>query len=218
MPGHDRRVAAGEHRDARFARELARGHLVSQQIEQLGPRPDEDDARPGAGPGELGVLRQEAVAGMDRVDVLGLGQLDDRLDVQIAADRLAGLADLVGLVGLRAVGGEPVFVGIDRHGPDAQLVRRAEDADRDLAAIGGHQLAERGHGRRLSVRGRDQVRSRTGWLTISRRRLPRLRSGFPACRSDRWWPGRSRRAQRMCPRPSRRPTACRWRSRRRAEA
>ena len=97
---HDRRVAAGEHRHARFARQLARGHLVSQQVEQLGPRPDESDPRAGAGPGELGVFRQEAVTGMNRVDLLRPGQLDDRLDVQIAADRLAGLADLVGLVGL----------------------------------------------------------------------------------------------------------------------
>ena len=81
---------------------------------------------------------------MDRVDLLLLGQLDDRLDVQIAADRLAGLADLVGLVGLEAMRREPVFVRVDRHGPDAQLVGRAEDPDRDLAAVGGHQLAECG--------------------------------------------------------------------------
>ncbi len=33
---HDRRVAAGEDRDARLARQLPRGHLVAQQVEQLG--------------------------------------------------------------------------------------------------------------------------------------------------------------------------------------
>ena len=99
----------------------------------------------GAGPGELGVLGQEAVAGVDRVDLLLLRQLDDRLDVQVAADRLAGLAHLVGLVGLEPVQGEPVLVGIDGHGADAQLVGRAEDPDGDLAPIGDHQLAKLGH-------------------------------------------------------------------------
>ena len=135
----------------------------------------------GAGAGELGVFRQEAVAGMNRVDFLRLGQLDDRLDVQITADRLARLADLVGLVGLRAMGGEPVFVRIDRHGPDAELVRRAKNADRDLAAIGGHQLAKRVI---ANIR-RDRERSSS---------RPRLRRDFPGCRSDRWSRGPSRRA------------------------
>ncbi len=82
---------------------------------------------------------------MDRVDLLRLGQGDDRVDVEIAADRLAGTADLIGLVGLEAMDGEPILVRIDRHGADAQLVGRAKDPDRDLAAVGGHQLAELGH-------------------------------------------------------------------------
>ena len=134
------------------SRQLACGHLVSQHVEHLGPGPDEGDARGRTRPRELGVFRQEAVAGMDRVDVLGLGQFDDRLIVQVTADRLAGLSHLVGLVGLRAVSSEPIFVRIDRHGPDAELVRRPENADRDLATIGGHQLAERRHGREVRAR------------------------------------------------------------------
>ena len=45
-----------------------------------------------------------------------------RVDVEIRPDRLARLADLVGLVGLEAVQGEAIFVRIDRHRADAQLV------------------------------------------------------------------------------------------------
>ncbi len=82
---------------------------------------------------------------MDRVDVFRFGQLNDRVDIQIAADWFAGLANLVGLVSLRTVAAEPVFVGVDGHGPNAELVRRAKNANCDLAAIGGHQFFERGH-------------------------------------------------------------------------
>ena len=173
--GLDRGVAAGEHRDAGLAREPPRGDLVAEQVEQLGPRADEHDPGPLAGPGELGVLGEEAVARVDRVDVLRLGQRDDRLDVQIAADRLAGLADLVRLVGLEPVHREPVFVRVDRHGADAQLVGRAKDPDGDLAAVGDQQLAKLGHraipwikepvdGRRAAARGG------SGWVPEKRER------------------------------------------------
>ena len=69
-----------------------------------------------------------------------LGQRDDAVDVEVRADRLARLADAVGLVRLEAVQGEAVFVRVDGDGADAQLVGRAEDADGDLAAIGDQQL------------------------------------------------------------------------------
>ncbi len=82
---------------------------------------------------------------MNRVDFLRPSQLDDRVDVEIAADRLAGLADFVSLIGLQTVGREPVLMRIDRDGADTQLMRRAKNPDRDLAAIGRQQLAEVGH-------------------------------------------------------------------------
>ena len=71
------------------------------------------------------------------------GQGDDAVDVEVGADRLARLADAVGLVGLEAVQGEAVLVGVDGDGADAQLVGRAEDADGDLAAVGDQELANR---------------------------------------------------------------------------
>ena len=85
-----------------------------------------------------------------------LGQLtgegDDGVDVEVGADRLAGPADAVGLVGLEAVQGEAVLVRVDGDGADAQLVAGAEDADCDLAAVGGEELAD-GWGLRLSRHG-----------------------------------------------------------------
>ena len=124
--------------------------LVAKLVELLRTRTDEYDPRRRARPGELRVLRKKPVARVNRVHFLGLGQLDDRLDAQVAANRLARRADLVRLVGLESMKREPVFVRIDRHGPDAQLMRRPKDPDRDLAAIGDHQLAKGGHQRSSS--------------------------------------------------------------------
>ena len=64
------------------------------------------------------------------------------LDVEVRPDRLARLADAIGLVGLEAVQGVAVFVRIDGDGANAQLVGRTEHADGDFAAVGDQQLAD----------------------------------------------------------------------------
>jgi hypothetical protein len=59
-----------------------------------------------------------------------------------------------------------IFVGVDGYGADAQLVRGAEDADGDLAAVGDEELAD-------------------GFLRLFRRGLPSSRwsiRGGPARR------------------------------------
>ena len=53
--------------------------------------------------GQVGVLRQEAVAGIDRVDAGPDRDVDDGLRIEIGAYGVAGLADLVRLVGAYAV-------------------------------------------------------------------------------------------------------------------
>ena len=78
---------------------------------------------------------------MDGVDAVLPGDGDDAVDVEIRADRLAGLADLIGFVGLEAVQGVAIFVRVDGDRADAQLVGRAKHADGDFAAIGDQQLA-----------------------------------------------------------------------------
>ena len=138
--------AAGENRHPSTLGEVAGGGLVAERLEELHPRADERDPRRQAGRGKLGILREEAVARVDRVYAVRLGQRHDPIEVEVGADRLAGTADEVRLVGLEAVEGEPVLVGIDRHGADPQLVGRAEDADGDLGAVGDQQLLDRtGH-------------------------------------------------------------------------
>ena len=92
--------------------------------------------------GELRILGEEAVAGVDRVGVDDFGGRNDVGDVEVAvggrrradADRFVGEAD-VHRVG---VGGR-----MDRDRLDAHFVAGAMDAQRDLAAIGDQQLLDR---------------------------------------------------------------------------
>ncbi len=118
-----------------------RAHLVAHEPDRVGARADEDEARPLDLFREVRVLREKAVAGMDRLRVGHLGRGDDRRNVEVAqrrgrrpdAHRLVGEPDVLGL----AVG-----FGVDDDGPDAELAARALDAQRDLAAIGDQNLAE----------------------------------------------------------------------------
>src|SRR6202035_5290292 len=106
----------------RFERQPTGGELVAELLEHFDTRADKGDAGLGAGAGEMGVLRQEAVARMDGVDLVLARQGDNGFDIEVGAQRLAGRADPVSLVRLETVQGEAVFVCIDRHSADAELV------------------------------------------------------------------------------------------------
>jgi hypothetical protein len=72
---------------------------------------------------------------VDRIDTPLFRQGDQNRDIEIGANRLARLADLVGFVRLQPMQGEPVFVGVNADGPDAQLVAGPEDANCNLTAV-----------------------------------------------------------------------------------
>ena len=93
-----------------------------------GRRADEDEAGRLDGLREVGVLGQEAVAGVDRVGADPLGGADVLLGEEVARD-------LDGLVGdARVQRAEVVRCG-DGHGRDPGFAAGAEDASRDLAAV-----------------------------------------------------------------------------------
>ena len=122
------------------------GGLVAHGGDGGRRRADEDQPRLFAGRGEGLVLREEAVAGMDRVGARPVRGLEDAVDAEIAlADRRR--ADAHGFVGEGDVRSVLVGVGIDRDGAIAHRLGRAHDAPGDLAAIGDQDLAE-GHFRR----------------------------------------------------------------------
>ena len=136
------RLARGHHGHADRTGEVAGRHLVAEDAHGLRPWTDEDDAGRVAGLRELRIFGEEAVAGVDGVDLRLLGDTDDFVDREIGFERPAALAYLIGFVCLESVQGKLVFLGIDRDRLDTQLGRRPEHADRDLRAIGDQQASE----------------------------------------------------------------------------
>ena len=93
------------------------------------------------GAGEVGVLRQEAVAGVDR---LGAGRLrggQDRLGVAVGRRRV-GRADQDRLVGLRDERHAGVGFRVDRDRADAEPLGGADDPAGDLAPVRDEQRAD----------------------------------------------------------------------------
>ncbi|MCW0416072.1 hypothetical protein NB689_001826 [Xanthomonas sacchari] len=125
--------------------------LVAHRADRRWRRSDEHQPARGAGFGELGVLGQEAVAGMDGLRAAALRGLEDALAAQVALARRRG-ADVHGLVGQAHVARVAVGIGVHGHGGDAELAAGGDHPAGDLAAIGDEDLVEGrqvggGHGR-----------------------------------------------------------------------
>ena len=105
-------------------------------------RTDEDDAGRTDGVGELGILRKEAVAGMDRVDPGVERDPDDVRDVEIGLHGRGALTDEIALVGFEAVQGEAVLARVNRDRLELEFGRRPQDADRDFPAIGDEESTD----------------------------------------------------------------------------
>ena len=117
-------------------------HLVAHDLDGLGRRADEGHAPLGDGPGEVGVLGEEPVAGVHAVGAR-LRSMTSRilLGVEVALGR--GLtAEGVGLVGEADVQRVAVEIGVHGHGGDAQLLAGTDDTDSDLAPVGDQDLGE----------------------------------------------------------------------------
>ena len=142
--GHDvdRIDARGEDVDEDLALgEVGAGERLGLgELEDLGRGTDEGDAVARALLGELGVLGEEAVARVDRVDVGLAGHPHDLLGVEVGTDRVALLADLVGLVGLEPVLAVAVLVREDGDRLRAQLGGGPEGPDGDLTTVGDEDL------------------------------------------------------------------------------
>ena len=113
--------------------------LRSHRVDRLRRRADEDDAGVAAGAREPGVLGEEAVAGMDGLGAGLLRGVEDAVDAQVALARWRG-ADRHRFVGVQHVQRGAVGLGVDGDRRIAELAAGADDADRDLAAIGNEDL------------------------------------------------------------------------------
>ena len=133
---------AGHHRKTGYLSETARLELAAQNPHHVRLRSDEEETGGDARLGKVGVLGEEAVARVNRVDPRFARDAHDIPDVEIGVDRLPAPADRIGFVRLEAVQGVAVFVREDRDRPDAQLVRRAQHPYRDFAAVGDQQFSD----------------------------------------------------------------------------
>ena len=83
---------------------------------------------------EIGVLGQEAIAGMDRICAGVNSSSDDRRNDEIALISRSG-TDADGLISIGDRCRIGIFGGIDRHRLHAQFLAGAHDAQSDLASV-----------------------------------------------------------------------------------
>ena len=126
---------AGDQREAELGGGPLGLDLVAHDPDMLGLRADPDDAVAFDDLGELRVLGQEAVAGVDRVGVDDLGGRDDVRDVEVGFGRWrrADAHRLVGEAHVHCIG---IRGRVYRDRLDAQFMACAMDTQRDLAAVG----------------------------------------------------------------------------------
>ncbi len=115
--------------------------LVAHEADVLGARPDEMQIVLGEDLGEARVLRKKAVAGMHRVRAGDLAGREQGGDVEIAVLRWRR-SDADALVGEPHMHGVGVGGRMHGDGRDAEFLAGAQDAKRDLAAIGDQDLVE----------------------------------------------------------------------------
>jgi len=109
--------------------------LVAQSIDdgRRGTEPRDTGILDGAC--KLGVLRQKAVAGMNRICTRLQCDCEDLLTVQICRRRVVATQGQ-GLVGLARMGGRPLLVGVNRDRRNAHIGGRAAHAQSDFATVG----------------------------------------------------------------------------------
>jgi len=134
-------VAAGDDGHAGILGTAARGILVAHALDYFGRWPHEHHAAFAATAREPRVLGKEAVAGMDGGCSACDGDSQDGIFVKVAILRTRS-ADAICLVGELYMERVRVGRGVDGYGLDAHLLARADDAHRDLAAVGDEDLLE----------------------------------------------------------------------------
>ena len=117
----------GKDRDLGALHRLARFFLLAHQPRDLRRRADELDVRGAADFGEVGVLAQQAVAGMNGIDVGDFRCADYRRNIQIALCR-AWRPDADGLIGKAHVQRVAVGLAVDGDRANAQLFAGTDDA------------------------------------------------------------------------------------------
>ena len=144
----DRTVRAGHERRPHLPSDGPGLDLVAQHVDHVRWRADPGQSGALHSLRERGVLRQEPVAGVDRVRAGVPGDAEQLADVQVGrAGRLAG--QRVRLVGHPDMEGVQVLVGVDGHAGEPGVPACPSHPDRYLTAVGyqdlAHAAAHRGY-------------------------------------------------------------------------
>ncbi len=135
-----------DHRHPGLDGDAAGAGLVAKGAHGFRLGADEGDAGGDASLDEIGVLGEQAIAGVDGVGAGFACHPDDLGDREIGGDRAHALADPVGLIRLEAVQAQLVLFRVDGDGLLAKLVGGAQHPDGNLAAVGDQDLLEIWHG------------------------------------------------------------------------
>ncbi len=132
---------AGDDRGATAKGSLAAAHLVAHLVDCLRRRTDEGHSLGRDSPREVGVLAEEAVAGVDPIGAALVDGVEDRLSVEVALRRSLP-AQGKSLVGEADMEGVAIEFAVDRNGLDAQLSGGPDDPDGDLSTVGDQDLGK----------------------------------------------------------------------------
>ena len=137
-------VIAGDDRHARRGHQRLGAVLQAHGADRVGCRADEDQPRGLHRLGEIGVFRQEAIAGVDRVGAGGAGGRKDGVAAKIAfgGGRRADAHRRIGQMHMQRIG---IGIGMHRDRPDPHAPRGADDAARDLAPVGDQKARNPRH-------------------------------------------------------------------------
>ncbi|MNR27163.1 hypothetical protein D3C85_1444230 [compost metagenome] len=152
----------------------ARLGFIAHAPDRLRAGPDENGARREDGFGEIGVLREKAITGMDRIGPRGFQGCEQCFDVQVTFVG-AGGTEQVHLVGhARSLGVEVRFAARG-NGGDTQCFGGADNPHGNLATVGDQQFTNAlSHDRALTRR---RVLRRPDPVPPDRRLRPEMRQG-----------------------------------------
>ena len=134
-----RSVGAGEDRNLGGGHRGSGLRLVAHHPDRIGRRSDEGQTARADDFGKVGIFRQKAVAGVDRVGAGEQGRRHHGGGVEVGTGRIGG-ADAHRLVGELDVQALAIGLGVDGHGLNAELAAGGDDPHRDLSTIGDQDL------------------------------------------------------------------------------
>ncbi len=91
---------------------------------------------------ELRALGEKAITRMHAVHPALSGDGDERIDIEIRADRFAALrrTDQEGFVSLEAMQGKAILLAVDRDCPESELGGGTEAPNGDFRSVGNQEL------------------------------------------------------------------------------